>query len=49
MIDERSREFMIVRKISKEYENVTKNLDRNAPCLVNKIMIFDLILISKLE
>lgn len=33
MIDDRSREFMVVRKISKEYENVTRNLDRNAPCL----------------
>ena len=32
MIDDRSREFMTVRKISKEYENVTKNIDRNSPC-----------------
>ncbi|CAF0768409.1 unnamed protein product [Brachionus calyciflorus] len=32
MIDDRSREFMTVRKISKEYENVTKYLDRNSPC-----------------
>jgi cleavage stimulation factor subunit 3 len=32
MIDDRSREFMMVRKISKEYENVTRNLDRNSPC-----------------
>lgn len=23
---------MMVRKISKEYENVTRNLDRNSPC-----------------
>jgi cleavage stimulation factor subunit 3 len=32
MIDDRSREFMTVRKIAKEYENVTRNLDRNSPC-----------------
>lgn len=32
MIDDRSREFMTVRKISKEYENVTRHLDRNSPC-----------------
>lgn len=31
MIDDRSRECVTVRKISKEYENVTKHLDRNAP------------------
>ena len=31
MIEERSREFMTVRKISKEYENVTRSLDRNSP------------------
>lgn len=32
MIDDRSREFMAVRKISKEYENVTRHLDRTSPC-----------------
>ena len=26
-----SKEFAIVRKISKDYENVTRNLDRNSP------------------
>ena len=31
MIDDRSREFMTVRKISKEYESITRNLERNAP------------------
>ena len=30
MIDDRSREFVIVRKIAKEYENVTKHLDRHS-------------------
>jgi cleavage stimulation factor subunit 3 len=33
MIDDRSREFTIVRKISKDYENVTRYLDRNMPAL----------------
>jgi cleavage stimulation factor subunit 3 len=33
MIDDRSREFMMVRKISKEYEHVTRYLDRNSPSL----------------
>ena len=28
MIDDRSKEFVTVRKISKEYENVTRYLDR---------------------
>ena len=32
MIDDRSREFMMVRKIAKEFENVTRHLDRNSPC-----------------
>ena len=32
MIDDRSREFMNVRKIAKEYENVTRHLDRTSPC-----------------
>ena len=32
MIDDRSREFMMVRKIAKEFENVTRYLDRNSPC-----------------
>ena len=32
MIDDRSKEFMSVRRISKEYENITRNLDRNSPC-----------------
>ena len=31
MIDDRSKEFMSVRRISKEYENITRNLDRNSP------------------
>ena len=30
MIDDRSKEFMTVRKIAKEYENVTRSLDRNS-------------------
>jgi len=33
MIDDRSKEFMTVRKIAKEYENVTRNLDRNSPSI----------------
>lgn len=33
MIDDRSKEFMTVRKIAKEYENVTRNLERNMPSL----------------
>lgn len=31
MIDDRSKDFMTVRKIAKEYENVTRNLDRSSP------------------
>ena len=31
MIEELSKEFAIVRKIAKDYENVTRNLDRNSP------------------
>jgi len=31
MIEDHSRGFMMVRKISKEYENVTRSLERNAP------------------
>jgi cleavage stimulation factor subunit 3 len=31
MIDDRSREFLSVRRISKEYENMTKLLDRTSP------------------
>lgn len=34
MIDDRSREYMNVRKIAKEYENVTRLLDRNSPGLM---------------
>jgi len=33
MIDDRSKEFITVRKIAKEYENVTRNLERNMPSL----------------
>jgi cleavage stimulation factor subunit 3 len=33
MIDDRSREFMSVRKIAKDYENVTRYLDRSSPSL----------------
>ena len=31
MIEDHSRGFMTVRKISKEYENITRSLERNAP------------------
>lgn len=33
MIDDRSREYMCVRKTAKEYENVTRPLDRQSPGL----------------
>ena len=33
MIDDRSREFLNVRRISKEYENMTKQLERTSPAL----------------
>lgn len=33
MIDDRSRDYMSVRKIAKEYENVTRPLDRTSPGL----------------
>lgn len=33
MIDDRSRDYMSVRKIAKEYENVTRPLDRQSPGL----------------
>jgi cleavage stimulation factor subunit 3 len=33
MIDDRSRDYMSVRKLAKEYENVTRNLDRQSPGL----------------
>lgn len=31
MIDDRSREYMAARRISKEYEVLTRGLDKNAP------------------
>ena len=33
MIEDRSREFLSVRRISKEYENMTKYLERTAPAM----------------
>jgi cleavage stimulation factor subunit 3 len=33
MVDDRSREFLSVRRIAKEYENVTRQLDKNAPSI----------------
>ena len=33
MIEDRSREAVAVRKVAKEYENVTKHLDRQSACL----------------
>jgi cleavage stimulation factor subunit 3 len=33
LIEERSREFLAVRKVAKDYENITRGLERNQPAV----------------
>ncbi len=33
MIDERSRDFLNVKRVTKEFETLVRTIDRNIPCL----------------